>query len=241
MDMTVVAIPRTFRVVRMLPNAIGVFRTALAWLAIYMMHGALTGKQPAIGLLWFCVFVVAVALDALDGWLARKFNVASDFGSYVDILADRLTEYPAWILLAYAVPGAWPLVTVIMSRNVLVDAVKFEAARKGQLSSAGVPRMNALGELLVNHPFCKTLHNVLKLVALFVGFAHAFAGFGWLGILAITALAFHTTFCVARGLCSLAELRSIWRAKRGARSSGVLTRYGVQVAIGAIVLSVLFL
>lgn len=229
-----------FKTYQMLPSAIGVVRTVLGWIAVFMMGRALDAGQVNTTVLWFGVFVFAVALDALDGWVARRLQVASSLGSYVDILADRLTEYPAWLLLASAAPRLGPLVVVIVVRNLLVDFVKFEATRKGVTMEAGVPKMNRIGEFLVNHPFCKTMHNVLKLVALFAGFGYACFVTTWLLAAAMGALTLHVLFCSARGLCSLVELRTIWRSKQGTRSTSDLWRYAFQVTIGIVAVLMLF-
>jgi phosphatidylglycerophosphate synthase len=190
------------------PNAISVFRTILAWVAIAALWQCIVTGARASAPFWLGLFVLAVALDALDGWLARRYDTASSIGSFVDILADRLTEYPGWILLGYAVPSLLLLVLVIVARNVLVDGVKLEAARKGITMKSGVPKMSAAGELIVNHPVCKTLHNVLKLTAIILGLAGVLF-LPQLQIAAFIVLAIHTVFCILRGLGSVLELRSI--------------------------------
>lgn len=225
---------------QILPSAIGVARTALGWIAVLMLGRALDSGQTNVAILWFGVFVLAVALDALDGWVARRLKAASSLGSYIDILADRLTEYPAWLLLASAAPELGPFVAIIVVRNLLVDFVKFEATRRGIAMEAGVPEMHRVGEFLVNHPFCKTMHNVLKLVALFAGFGYACFVTTWLMVAAMGALALHVSFCSARGLCSLVELRTIWRSKQGTRSAPDLWRYAFQVTIGVVAVLMLF-
>ena len=76
--------------------------------------------------------VVVISLDSLDGYVARKMNVASDFGALFDITGDRIIENVFWIYFAVAgFIGYWvPL--IIISRSFIVDAVRAVAFRKGK-------------------------------------------------------------------------------------------------------------
>lgn len=187
---------------------------------------------------WLAVFILSIALDALDGWLARKLGSSSSVGSFIDILADRLTEYPAWILLSYGNPSLRVIMLIIIARNLMVDMVKLEAVRRGIIMEAGVPKMSGFGEFVVNHPACKTAHNIFKLAAIVLSLAGAFYIWRPLQLAALAALLLHAVFCAVRGPGSILELRSIWRAARHDRTNEIVLRYAFQCGIGVLTLGV---
>jgi CDP-diacylglycerol--glycerol-3-phosphate 3-phosphatidyltransferase len=221
-----------------LPNAISLCRTIIAWIAIMFLWQCLESGDVNQAPFWLAVFVFAVALDALDGWLARSLNVESSVGSYVDIIADRLTEYPAWILLSHVDSSLRGLVLVIVARNLVIDGVKLESVRRGIVMESGVPKMSTFGELLVNHPVNKTAHNILKASAIVLGLA-GMLHFPGLRFAAVVVLVVHTAFCLLRGLGSILELPSIWRATPQGRTNGAVGQYVFQCTVGLVVLIVI--
>ena len=76
--------------------------------------------------------MVAIALDALDGIVARRMGLASKLGGLLDITADRIVEHVYWITFAVAhvVPLWMPL--VVVTRSFLVDAVRGLASVRGK-------------------------------------------------------------------------------------------------------------
>lgn len=84
-----------------------------------------------------CVlFIVASFTDFLDGYLARKNKQVTDLGKMLDAIADKLLVNP--ILIIFASEGLIiPLVPVIIiSRDIVVNAIKMEAARSGKAVAA---------------------------------------------------------------------------------------------------------
>ncbi len=100
---------------RHLPNAITVLRTALipvlAWLVFKRDY------QPA-----FLLFVACGVGDAVDGWLARRWNVRSRFGAIADPLADKLTMLAITVLLAMQGWLPWWFTLLAVGRDVLIVA-----------------------------------------------------------------------------------------------------------------------
>ena len=66
-----------------LPNALTLFRFLLIPVFIYLM--SIDQMMPALA-----VFIIASLTDILDGWIARKYNLITDFGKLFDPLADKL-------------------------------------------------------------------------------------------------------------------------------------------------------
>lgn len=82
------------------------------------------------------IFIIASFTDFLDGYLARKNNQVTDLGKMLDAIADKVLVNP--ILIIFAVDGAFnPLVPVIVVvRDIVVNAIKMEAASKGKVVAA---------------------------------------------------------------------------------------------------------
>lgn len=221
-----------------LPNAISTSRAIIAWVSVALIWRSIAYRQTCSATFWLCAFVFAVALDALDGWVARRLGTSSSLGSYIDILMDRLTEYPAWILLSYLVPLLRPIILVIVIRDVLVDGVKLASAYRGIEMERGVPKMIAPAELLVNHPASKTAYNTVKVLAIIIGLGSVIYS-KELHLVAVILLAIHALYCVLRGLGSMLELRSIWSTRRSSYSQRTFLRYVFQCAIGLVVLGII--
>jgi phosphatidylglycerophosphate synthase len=110
------------------PNAIIAGRVALAFVAAWL----LTVGGPLAGAVAVGLVVAVVALDAVDGYVARRMGLASDLGGVLDITADRIVEHVFWITFAaMGQIGLWvPL--VVMTRSFLVDAVRAMALVSGR-------------------------------------------------------------------------------------------------------------
>jgi CDP-diacylglycerol--glycerol-3-phosphate 3-phosphatidyltransferase len=100
-----------------LPNALTVARLVLIPIFIALMLSAEGGHSWPAGI----VFGVAAITDQIDGFLARRWRVESDFGRIFDPLADRLMIDAAVILLIHAGRLPWPAL-VIPLRDVVALA-----------------------------------------------------------------------------------------------------------------------
>ena len=84
-----------------------------------------------------CVlFIIASITDYFDGHLARKNNQVTDLGKVLDQIADKLLVSP--ILVVFASEGVInPIVpVVIVSRDIIVDTIRMDAASKGKVIAA---------------------------------------------------------------------------------------------------------
>jgi CDP-diacylglycerol--glycerol-3-phosphate 3-phosphatidyltransferase len=99
-----------------LPNALTVLRLALIPLFVALYLNAGDGSSWAAG--W--VFCAAGITDQVDGFLARRWHVESQFGKLADPLADRLMIDAAAILLALEGKLPWAGAVIIVLRDVLL-------------------------------------------------------------------------------------------------------------------------
>jgi CDP-diacylglycerol--glycerol-3-phosphate 3-phosphatidyltransferase len=104
------------RLHRYLPNALTVLRFALVPLFIVLMVEATDGHSWAAGI----VFAIAGVTDQIDGALARRWHVESEFGKYADPLADRLMIDSAVLLLYLDGRLPWVALVIVFGRDVLL-------------------------------------------------------------------------------------------------------------------------
>ncbi len=116
--MTVAAASAPIPALARLPNALTIGRFLLVPAFVVLLAGADGGHDWASGIL----FGVAGVTDQVDGWLARRWHVESEFGKYADPLADRLMIDAAVIMLFLAGRLPWAALVVIVARDVLLLA-----------------------------------------------------------------------------------------------------------------------
>jgi CDP-diacylglycerol--glycerol-3-phosphate 3-phosphatidyltransferase len=122
-----------------LPNKITLFRIFLIPIFIILVLAPLNfGTLTALGsdidiqlLVAAIVFSVASFTDWLDGYLARKMNIVSNFGKFADPLADKMLVMSALILLVeLGMAPSW-VVAVIVSRELAVTGLRLILVEQG--------------------------------------------------------------------------------------------------------------
>ena len=103
-------------IVHLGPYSLTIARFLLIPAFIVLLARAQGGHDWAAGI----VFGVAGVTDQVDGWLARRWHVESEFGKYADPLADRLMIDAAVIMLFIADRLPWPALAVIVARDALL-------------------------------------------------------------------------------------------------------------------------
>ncbi len=111
---------------RFLPNILTVFRIFLTPFFVFcLMH-------PSWQTYAIMIFVVAGLTDWYDGFLARKYKYDSDWGTFLDPLADKILVLAAFFSFAYlGLVQLW-MVVVIVSRDVMVTYIRSYAMRRGK-------------------------------------------------------------------------------------------------------------
>ena len=115
------------------PNKLSLLRVALIPLMVLLMY--LPG-WPMV-LLSAAVFGAAAYTDYLDGHIARRDGIVTDFGKFIDPVADKLLNLSAMIMLTHA--GLLPhwAVIVILARELAVDGLRMVAVGQGRVIAAG--------------------------------------------------------------------------------------------------------
>lgn len=83
------------------------------------------------------LFVVASLTDYLDGYLARKLNLVSDFGKFLDPLADKLLVFAALALLVHKGDISVWVFYIVVLREMVVTGIRLIAASSGRVIAAG--------------------------------------------------------------------------------------------------------
>lgn len=116
------------------PNKLSLLRVALIPLLVVLMYQ--TGSELCRWLS-IVVFVAASLTDFLDGYIARKEHIVTDFGKFLDPVADKLLVLSTMIMLCYQqLLLAW-VVILILARELLVDGLRMIAVGKGKVIAAG--------------------------------------------------------------------------------------------------------
>lgn len=92
------------------------------------------GLRNALALL---IFALASLTDMLDGQIARKRNLITSFGKFLDPIADKMLVNTTLILLVYQQEAPILPVLLMISRDLIVDGLRLSAASQGEVVSAG--------------------------------------------------------------------------------------------------------
>lgn len=116
-----------------LPNKLTMLRILLIPVFMLVLYWGFPGATWAA----LAVFVIASLTDLLDGKIARKYNLVTDFGKFADPLADKclVTAAMLWFVEIGQMP-AWALLIVIV-REFAVSGLRMIASDKGRVIAAG--------------------------------------------------------------------------------------------------------
>jgi CDP-diacylglycerol--glycerol-3-phosphate 3-phosphatidyltransferase len=109
----------------MAANIITLVRIFLSFLAIGMFYGGFGWRIAAV-----LLTILVIYLDSLDGIVARKLGVASDFGALFDITGDRIVEHVYWIFFSVVGLVSLWVPIIYVSRGFLVDTLRTVAYSK---------------------------------------------------------------------------------------------------------------
>ena len=156
-----------------LPNKLTVLRIFMIPVFIILMClpsealgvMSLVGSQiSVVHFLAMIIFAVASFTDYLDGYLARKYKLVTNFGKFADPLADKMLVMTAFIMLvSFNLAPAW-VVSIIVCRELAVTGLRLLLVTDGEVMAAAWPgkvktatQMLAIIFLLTDDLFFKAL------------------------------------------------------------------------------------
>ena len=110
----------------------------VAFIPLFMAFMYLSGGMPGL-FMWIGlgVFILASITDFVDGQIARKMNQITDFGKFLDPLADKLLTISAMVMFCqWGRMPAWALM-VVLAREFAVTGLRLIAVGKGKVIAAG--------------------------------------------------------------------------------------------------------
>ncbi|MEG0366224.1 MAG: CDP-diacylglycerol--glycerol-3-phosphate 3-phosphatidyltransferase [Coprobacillus sp.] len=111
-----------------------------------------------LDIILFVIFFLAAITDYLDGYLARKKDLVTTFGKFVDPIADKLIVNTALLLLASSNDITIVIPIIMIARDTIVDAIRLVASQRSIVLAASflgkaktMTQMIAIGMLLLNN------------------------------------------------------------------------------------------
>lgn len=117
-----------------LPNKLTIFRVILIPFFVFFLltdYAGAASKWIALG-----IFIIASLTDLLDGKIARKYNLVTNFGKFMDPLADKLLVCAALICLVDMGKLASWMVIIIISREFIISGFRLIASDNGVVIAA---------------------------------------------------------------------------------------------------------
>jgi CDP-diacylglycerol--glycerol-3-phosphate 3-phosphatidyltransferase len=164
-------IPEEKRDVFNLPNTISIVRIGV----IPVLFCLLASPGPAMSLLIAVLFIAAALTDLLDGYIARKYEIVTTMGKFLDPIADKLIVNTAMILLIPIgrIP-AW-IVAIIIIRDFAVDGIRNIASSEGMIIQASplgkrktLCQIFAVSALMIHYPFIGADAHEVGMVILYI-------------------------------------------------------------------------
>ena len=188
---------------KQLPNLISIFRTFLAIiLAIYVLNNS--ENQIVLNYAFWITWIIII-LDGVDGIIARKLNITSDFGAFFDIACDRIVELIFISLFAVLKWIPFWILIVFLVRGILVDGIRGFATKEGKTAFGEKSMMKSkLGYFLTSSRFMRASYGGIKALAFAFMF---FVQSSHLSLLPheIFLIYLMTFYCIIRGVPVLIE------------------------------------
>jgi CDP-diacylglycerol--glycerol-3-phosphate 3-phosphatidyltransferase len=215
----------------LVPNLVIVVRVILAFVAVglFLIPSLLAAGTAVV------LTVSVIAMDGLDGYLARRLDLTSELGAVLDITADRIVEHIFWISFAvFGQVGLWvPL--VVMTRSFLVDTARGMALAHGKTPfGSSTMQRSSLNRFLTGSRLMRTAYAVAKTAAfVLLGAAVALERAAAAGVTATTTTAsallagaaqvavwVAVALCVVRGVPVLMDSRAYLEPAGDGSASG---------------------
>lgn len=164
-------IPEEKRDVFNLPNTISMMRIGV----LPALFALLFSPGPVMSLVIAILFIAAALTDLLDGYIARRYQIITTMGKFLDPIADKLIVNTAMILLIPIgrIP-AW-IVAIIIIRDFAVDGIRNIASSEGMIIQASplgkrktLCQIFAVSALMIHYPFIGADAHMIGMVILYI-------------------------------------------------------------------------
>lgn len=162
------------------PNKLTVMRMGLVPFFILAFYFEMLQKSEAF-IISTVIFVIASITDFFDGYIARKYNLISDFGKFMDPLADKILVAAAMICLVQSGRmEAW-MAVLIISREYAISILRAIAATSGKVIAASgggkiktVSQIAAIIMLLLNLPYAQYIMIIAVIATFYSGLEYIY-------------------------------------------------------------------
>jgi len=179
-----------------LPNKLTILRIVMIPLFVVCFY---VTAIPVNFVISAIIFSLAAATDFLDGYIARKYNLVTDFGKFLDPIADKVLVSTALIVLLGVLPWySAIMVALIMARELIVSGFRLVAAGKGLVIAA-----DKSGKI-------KTFFTDITIVVILLSIQ---IGAYWLYIAGIVMLGISTLLTVISGIECLVKNKQVISSK----------------------------
>lgn len=195
-------------------NIVSISRVFIAFIAIWL----LLDINSTEAYIWATILtIIAFAMDGVDGYIARKYNQASELGSVLDIMGDRIVEASYWI--AFAAMGWLPMLfpIICVTRAFTTDSIRSVALSKG-MTAFGEKSMqsSAWGKFICSSKFMRISYAVAKVVAFVLLIAAkipalTLSAHDTINAIAVVLAWIAIIFCVVRAIPVVAESGKLFK------------------------------
>lgn len=130
-----------------IPNMLSIFRLCMVPVFIISFFNADDDKPRYAALI---VYIIAQGTDALDGYIARKFNMITRLGRILDPLADKMMSFTVLVCLAIQTPMLWWVVGIYFLKESMMGIGALVLYKR----VTDVPSSNWLGKLSTVYFYC---------------------------------------------------------------------------------------
>lgn len=132
---------------RQLPNAITIVRIFCAPVFLWMLL-ADAGADGALRWWAALLFIVAIATDGIDGYLARRYEIVTDLGKLLDPIADKALTGCAFVGLSILGELPWWVTVVVLVREVGITVHRLVVASTHVVAAAWMGKLKTLAQAI---------------------------------------------------------------------------------------------
>jgi CDP-diacylglycerol--glycerol-3-phosphate 3-phosphatidyltransferase len=130
---------------RQLPNAITIVRILCAPIFLWML--LVDGGADGALRWWAAVlFIVAIASDGIDGYIARRYDIVTDLGKLLDPIADKVLTGVAFVGLSILGELPWWVTIVVLVREIGITVYRFMVVSDHVLAAAWMGKLKTVAQ-----------------------------------------------------------------------------------------------